>query len=144
MATTPEPASWRTSSYSSNGSDCVEVAPTADGVLIRDTKQRGDGPIIRFRTAQWVAFLHCAAGTDAASTTDRFSITEDRQPVKDDGSATATTWHVHCRNSGSTLHFTPSEWTAFRAGICRGEFNFPALESAASAAAESTGHGAAV
>ena len=49
---------WRKSSYSDNGgTDCVEVgAPvTADGVLVRDTKDRS-GPVLRFSPAAWRSF----------------------------------------------------------------------------------------
>ncbi|MGH3912688.1 MAG: DUF397 domain-containing protein [Pseudonocardiaceae bacterium] len=75
MMTASEPARivWRTSSYSGNGADCVEVgwrsssysagsgncveiAPTPDVVLVRDSKDR-DGPALTvFRTA-WQAFM---------------------------------------------------------------------------------------
>ena len=51
-------APWRKSIYSGNGgTDCVEVgAPvTADGVLVRDTKDRG-GPMLRFSPAAWPSF----------------------------------------------------------------------------------------
>ncbi|MGH3830662.1 MAG: DUF397 domain-containing protein [Pseudonocardiaceae bacterium] len=47
---------WRTSSYSSKGGACVEVAPTPDGVLVRDSKDR-DGPALTFPPATWHAFL---------------------------------------------------------------------------------------
>ena len=49
MQTMSDP--WRKSSYSTNGGqDCVEVA--GDGaVLIRDTRQHGAGPVLRFTPA---------------------------------------------------------------------------------------------
>jgi len=38
--------SWRTSSFSeSNGGDCVEVGPTDDAILVRDTKNRTGGTL---------------------------------------------------------------------------------------------------
>ncbi len=49
---------WRKSSYSGNGgADCVEVGVRADpdGVLVRDTKDRG-GPVLRFSPAAWRRF----------------------------------------------------------------------------------------
>jgi hypothetical protein len=54
MQTMSDP--WRKSSYSTNGGqDCVEVA--GDGaVLIRDTKQDGAGPVLRFAPAAWRRF----------------------------------------------------------------------------------------
>ncbi len=56
--TAPEPDGivWRTSSYSSNGDACVEVAPAPEGVLVRDSKDR-DGPALAVPTAAWQAFL---------------------------------------------------------------------------------------
>jgi hypothetical protein len=48
---------WRKSSYSSdNGGECVEVASTAETVAVRDTKQRGTGPVLRFTPAAWRRF----------------------------------------------------------------------------------------
>lgn len=49
-------APWRKSSYSGNGGqDCVEVA--GDGaVLIRDTKDRGHGPVLRVSPEAWANF----------------------------------------------------------------------------------------
>jgi Domain of unknown function (DUF397) len=40
-------APWRKSSYSGNGGqDCVEAASDSGVVLIRDTKDRGRGPVL--------------------------------------------------------------------------------------------------
>jgi len=48
---------WRKSSYSGNGGgDCVEVAGQASRVLVRDTKQDGAGPALRFTPAAWRRF----------------------------------------------------------------------------------------
>jgi hypothetical protein len=58
---------WRTSSYTSNGESCVEVAPTADAVLVRDTKDAGTGPILHFTQAGWTAFCVGAPGSAPAS-----------------------------------------------------------------------------
>ena len=56
--TAPEPDGivWRTSSYSYDSGGCVEVAPAPDGVLVRDSKDRG-GPALTVPTAAWRAFL---------------------------------------------------------------------------------------
>jgi Domain of unknown function (DUF397) len=41
-------APWRKSSYSGNGGqDCVEAASDSGTVLIRDTKDRARGPVLR-------------------------------------------------------------------------------------------------
>jgi len=47
---------WRTSSYTYGSGACVEVAPTPDGVLVRDTKNR-TGPALTCPTPAWRAFL---------------------------------------------------------------------------------------
>jgi hypothetical protein len=48
---------WRKASYSSNGgSDCVEVADSADHVLVRDTKDCAHGPVLRFCPDVWRRF----------------------------------------------------------------------------------------
>lgn len=48
---------WRTSSYSSgNGGECVEVASPEGAVAVRDTKQDGTGPVLRFSPGAWRRF----------------------------------------------------------------------------------------
>ncbi|MGH3823892.1 MAG: DUF397 domain-containing protein [Pseudonocardiaceae bacterium] len=47
---------WRTSSYSNGGAVCVEVAPTPDAVLLRDSKDR-TGPALTIPTPAWRTFL---------------------------------------------------------------------------------------
>ncbi|MGQ0778913.1 MAG: DUF397 domain-containing protein [Pseudonocardiales bacterium] len=47
---------WHTSSHSSNGGTCVEVAPTPQGVLVRDSKDR-TGPALTIPTPTWQTFL---------------------------------------------------------------------------------------
>ncbi len=48
---------WRKSSYSGgSGGDCVEVAGGARRVLVRDTRQAGTGPVLRFSPAAWRRF----------------------------------------------------------------------------------------
>jgi len=43
---------WRKSSYSGNGGgNCVEVAGRGSRVLVRDTRQDGAGPVLRFSPA---------------------------------------------------------------------------------------------
>jgi hypothetical protein len=54
---TADRLAWRTSSHTSNGQACVEVAPATDAVLMRDTKDRGAGPILRVGYPEWAAFL---------------------------------------------------------------------------------------
>lgn len=47
---------WRKSSYSGQGANCVEVAPTRDGVAVRDSKDP-DGPVLAVAPKDWAAFL---------------------------------------------------------------------------------------
>jgi hypothetical protein len=50
-------AAWRKSTYSGgNGGNCVEVG-TASGVVVRDTKNNGSGPVLDFPADAWTAFL---------------------------------------------------------------------------------------
>jgi Domain of unknown function (DUF397) len=48
---------WRKSSYSGNGGgNCVEVGAAAQAIAVRDTKQDGSGPVLRFSPAAWRKF----------------------------------------------------------------------------------------
>ncbi|GAA2378370.1 DUF397 domain-containing protein [Nonomuraea africana] len=48
--------SWRKSSYSNISGECVEVAPAAGGVMVRDSKNPG-GAVLAFTGGEWRAFL---------------------------------------------------------------------------------------
>jgi hypothetical protein len=49
-------AAWRTSTYSANGSTCVEVARNLPGlVAVRDSTDP-EGPALAFTLAEWRAF----------------------------------------------------------------------------------------
>ena len=61
---------WRKSSYSDNGGNCTEVAAvpehaqrssrnsvTPGMILVRDTKDNGNGPVLAFRPQTWKTFL---------------------------------------------------------------------------------------
>jgi hypothetical protein len=50
----PMSADWRKSSYSSNGGqNCVEVGNDCGGVLVRDTKDKGCGPVLSVSVNDW-------------------------------------------------------------------------------------------
>jgi hypothetical protein len=52
---------WVKSSYSNSFSNCVEVARAPDGsVFVRDSKDGGTGPVLRFTRQEWAAFLEGA------------------------------------------------------------------------------------
>jgi hypothetical protein len=49
-------AAWRTSSYSANGSTCVEVAANLPGIIaVRDSQHRY-GPVLLLSPDHWRAF----------------------------------------------------------------------------------------
>jgi hypothetical protein len=49
---------WYKSSHSDSANGCVEVAHLADGgMAVRDTKEQGTGPVLRFTRGEWAAFL---------------------------------------------------------------------------------------
>ena len=51
-------AQWRKSTRSNGQGACVEVATNlADMVAVRDTKDKGTGPILVFTPDQWDAFI---------------------------------------------------------------------------------------
>ena len=48
---------WRKSTYSGgSGGECVEAGTTPGIVLIRDTKNNGEGPVLRVSAQTWRAF----------------------------------------------------------------------------------------
>ena len=50
-------ARWRKSSYSSaNGGQCVETGSVPGAVLVRDTKDRERGPVLRVSPEAWAKF----------------------------------------------------------------------------------------
>jgi hypothetical protein len=50
-------AVWRTATASNGNGACVEVGDLPGHRAVRDTKQKGHGPILVFTTDEWLAFL---------------------------------------------------------------------------------------
>jgi hypothetical protein len=48
---------WRKSSYSDGTGNCIEVTSADYVVAIRDTKQGGRGPLLKFAESAWQRFL---------------------------------------------------------------------------------------
>jgi hypothetical protein len=45
---------WRKSTYSgSSGGECIEAGTALGLVLVRDTKNNGNGPVLRVSAADW-------------------------------------------------------------------------------------------
>jgi hypothetical protein len=59
MATDQPKLAWRKASASLPDDNCVELAPHAGGVAVRDSKDP-NGPVLRYTAAEWRAFLHGA------------------------------------------------------------------------------------
>jgi hypothetical protein len=54
---------WRKSSHSSNGgANCVEAGHVPGAILIRDTTQRGAGPVLRVSAETWKRFTTAIKG----------------------------------------------------------------------------------
>jgi hypothetical protein len=54
---------WRKASYSANGGEArVEAANVPGMILIRDTKERGTGPVLRVSAETWRAFTAALRG----------------------------------------------------------------------------------
>ncbi|MFJ1544426.1 DUF397 domain-containing protein [Streptomyces sp. NPDC088246] len=58
----PADISWFKSSYSSNeGGECIEVAPTEEAILVRDSKD-ASLPYLAVGRVGWTHFVRYAAG----------------------------------------------------------------------------------
>jgi len=115
---------WRTSSHSAGGA-CVEVAPGPRGVLVRDSKDGGLGPMLQLDHVAWRELLAAAAARRTGAV-GGLRITQGARRTRHAGSDLVTTWHVGM--AGLTLHYTDAEWASFALGVREGEFEFaPAL-----------------
>ncbi|MBU3062846.1 DUF397 domain-containing protein [Nocardia sp. NEAU-G5] len=108
---------WFKSSFSRDAASCVEVRFTPGTALIRDSKYLRNPanppaaqPIIAIPVASWNAFLSLATGHPTTAP-GLPALT-----VHPDGGATLRS------PDGTTLTYTPAEWTAYVSGIHAGEF----------------------
>src|SRR5947209_9809455 len=108
---TADRLTWRMSSSSRNGEHGVEVAPAADGVVIRHSKQPSAGTIT-FPGPAWRAFVHDVRGGEA-DTNGVAGITK-----------IGTETLVKSLHSTVMLLFDAQEWSAFLAGAAAGECDF--------------------
>jgi hypothetical protein len=59
-----EVGTWRKSSHSGNGGgECVEAGSAPGQVLIRDTKDHGQGPVLRVSAETWRTFTTAIRAT---------------------------------------------------------------------------------
>ena len=114
-------AAWRTSSFSNNGATCVEVDPGPERVRVRDTKDRGTGPVLVLDPAAWAALRAAATAPGPVS---GLGVATDTRETVHAGVTHTTTWHVAA--GAHELHFTDAERAAFAAGVHAGEFSFVA------------------
>lgn len=60
---------WRKSTCSSNGgASCIEVGQATRIIAVRDTKQHGQGPVLRFTPAAWRRFAEQVKGARSLAT----------------------------------------------------------------------------
>lgn len=125
-----ERLTWRTSSYSQNNAACVDVAFDARTVYVRDTKDHGTGPVIRFSHSEWQKFLGIITGTVNAQHGVVEIVNDERRTSHANGRTEVTSWHLHERGAARTLHYTETEWQMFLRGAANGEFSVSSTESA--------------
>lgn len=111
---TVEDLAWRTSTRSSNGEKCVQVAPAHDDVMIRHSKPPENGAI-SFSYPAWARFLRQAL--------DERDSANGVATISQVGSDTL----VRSVHGDVTLLFDHGEWTAFQRGAMAGEFDFTAV-----------------
>jgi hypothetical protein len=61
---------WRKSTLSTTNG-CVEVAFVCDRIAVRDSKQRGQGPVLEFTAVEWAAFLGGVRGGEFDLSSER-------------------------------------------------------------------------
>jgi hypothetical protein len=125
---------WRKSSYSGNGANCVEVAInwrkssySGNGANCVEVAPAAVGVLLRDTkdkgAGPFIAFTSEQWTAFLAEVITEASSSNGAVEVIHTGDGT----QVHEVASGVWLRFTPSEWAAFRAGVRDGEFGLLAL-----------------
>ncbi|MGC0340335.1 DUF397 domain-containing protein [Streptomyces sp. SLBN-8D4] len=60
-----QPIHWQKSSYSGDGSNCVEIAAALTAIQVRDSKTTGS-PHLVFQSSAWVPFISHTASNSAS------------------------------------------------------------------------------
>jgi hypothetical protein len=53
---------WRVATYTGGQGNCVEVGKSATTIAVRDTKNRENGPVLRFAPSSWRVFTQRLKG----------------------------------------------------------------------------------
>ena len=53
---------WRVATYTGGQGNCVEVGTLTTTIAVRDTKNREDGPVLRFDPPVWREFMQRLKG----------------------------------------------------------------------------------
>ncbi|MEU5851901.1 DUF397 domain-containing protein [Saccharopolyspora shandongensis] len=107
---------WFKSSFSNPSQACVEIR-FADGLVqVRDSKDRGEGPVIDVPGREWPTVLAEVAGLVPGGTNRTIRIV-----LRADGGADFQPLPAR----SLTLSYTAAEWDAFVAGVRAGEFDLP-------------------
>jgi hypothetical protein len=53
---------WRVATYTGGQGNCVEVGRSATTIAVRDTKNRENGPVLRFDPPSWRVFTQRLKG----------------------------------------------------------------------------------
>jgi hypothetical protein len=108
--TTQPTMAWRKSSYSTATGNCVEVAPTTNGMFVRHSKNPAAGTIA-FGLPAWMSFIR-EVRSDGASANGSATVTR-----------VGTDTLVKSLHTNVELRFNQDEWAAFIAGATDGEFD---------------------
>lgn len=115
---------WKTSTRTQQNNQCVAVAEDDHMIVVRDTKNLGDGPILSFTHEQWERFIQ--ETIEALPSNNRAVTVTNNTQVMDfpKRKNVLTRWHMQSLMTGETLHFDDGEWDAFTTGVIDGEFEF--------------------